>query len=881
MAMDQDLKHYLNDGAIIVRDMEYIERLETESQRLLTGVCAVEKYDGFERYEIGNRLGDSLSWTMFENFTEEPKEAFDEFEFETRKMPMWSPCFAVVALGDDEKEFFRLSPIRDVGIKFGDELDTFLGILGTEDMLATRYKPDLRVMPKDPVIPYDMVPLKGQVGIITAATEESGEPVDLLIGHNVPLVAAHFRGVPEPSMMPGPSVTSDIDGKRKDIFKFNGATLLHDIDFPDELSPVYNARLHTAWRVMRASVHATYMEKGVTPGFAAAGSILGGVPEPPDVDTTPGIGRDQNLVAWVIDRITDPLEVEGRKDSTGAFSGFVGGRFVDGYGLGAVVGKHPVFGSVERVRPSIGFVGVSIGGPFHIGEHGHTTDRVDRHYLGDDVDGNPQFSLHLHTESLFKKIVPGSATETFDGREYDGPLEFQTKLYVKPKPLFFVKRAHIRWDVDSRHKWIDKIVPGAWRLLSEDDEGVASTTVMPPPTPIPEPEPEPKINSAQFKDHNPVTDGPNDYIFTYHAKAFPEILAKAPPAIFTGPAIGDPSRDFSVEDLEEYRLRGPLVAKLIAFGAHNENGNPFLAEYTEEPNQETGSYASGISQGGWMLGPPLWNLAAAKRYTESRVVPGILTDAGVSKAHLTAVLNSKFGAGFNSTETGLMLDGWQWGLDSSLDLTFEWFVNGALTNTVTLPKSTGTLSVASPQFLWETITADSGPSAAPISATDTLFLRGAGNISSVASGGNTITFSDSGQTKEFFDPSTGNGFFGNFPTLSVAASGGTERLVSSLPADVNTITDAVVVGIAAGTAAAIDLDIFITGGTTGEIRNNHSANDTAATYNITNLRHFELDISGIISSAGLTAGDRFSTRILNNDAAIVVHLLGTRIKYTT
>ena len=99
-----------------------------------------------------------------------------------------------------------------------------------------------------------------------------------------------------------------------------------------------------------------------------------------------------------------------------------------------------------------------------------------------------------------------------------------------------------------------------------------------------------------------------------------------------------------------------------------------------------------------------------------------------------------------------------------------------------------------------------------------------------------------------------------------------------IPEGFNTLVDAVIAIRPRATQAAANFDLLMNYGTVGEDINNGSETDTSTTYNVTNVRIFEIDVSAILSS--IAAGDYLGCRIVEGTTGHDADVLGLRIRYT-
>lgn len=139
-----------------------------------------------------------------------------------------------------------------------------------------------------------------------------------------------------------------------------------------------------------------------------------------------------------------------------------------------------------------------------------------------------------------------------------------------------------------------------------------------------------------------------------------------------------------------------------------------------------------------------------------------------------------------------------------------------------------------------------------------------------------------GATKEFFVPATyGDGTHQAFVDYPVWYCGAVDKFAAVafyVPADFNSITEAVFVGVPANTQAAANYDIYSDYAAAGELYNAHSESDLASTYNVTINIMTEIDISGILSA--LAAGDYVGVRLMVKAVDHYFLALGVRFKYS-
>ncbi len=161
------------------------------------------------------------------------------------------------------------------------------------------------------------------------------------------------------------------------------------------------------------------------------------------------------------------------------------------------------------------------------------------------------------------------------------------------------------------------------------------------------------------------------------------------------------------------------------------------------------------------------------------------------------------------------------------------------------------------------------------------------------SGGNVLTMGANdpawaapaaGATKEFWAPTTvvTGGSMTHWELYFVGAklSAAAQRAytVFHIPHDFSSITEAVLVVIPLSTQGSANWDINSSYGAIGEAYSTHQEGDSATAYNVVLSQLFEVDISGILSS--ITVGDHVAIRLLENNSAHDVLVLGVRFKYT-
>ncbi len=429
--------------------------------------------------------------------------------------------------------------------------------------------------------------------------------------------------------------------------------------------------------------------------------------------------------------------------------------------------------------------------------------------------------------------------------------------------------------------------------------------------------------------------GPNDH-------AFGAFMGKGTPNSTNSPNLCDYkiTRNMDRSVINEWNRVVPLTSVLRPYyGYSNNQWNEPV--YFQDPNTTATQYRSGTGPGGFWFHQPEIDLSQV-RDRAGVDIPEI-TNNEISITDFGFAPGTRLYFGYPNLDNGDIDDGFAFSLNSSTELLGEIVSSGTASSILTMPNSAAlpatvvfdvnidaanlTRGTGSPegsevgrpgdlfqdtdatgalwlkvsgtdtstlweqvntgagggdpdQNLWETITADSGGSAVANTTTDTLTLAGAGNIATARSG-DTITITDAGQTKQQFTPSTADGVFGNFPTLSVGTSGGTAKLLTTIPADASTLTEASILLVPVANNATIDIDVAIGAGAVSEDRDTHTGNDTTSTYNLVQFEHFNLDILSILNTAGVSAGDRLSVGVVNNDGSDVLHLLGIEIIYTT
>lgn len=155
------------------------------------------------------------------------------------------------------------------------------------------------------------------------------------------------------------------------------------------------------------------------------------------------------------------------------------------------------------------------------------------------------------------------------------------------------------------------------------------------------------------------------------------------------------------------------------------------------------------------------------------------------------------------------------------------------------------------------------------------------NVCSEAEADNKIA---AAMTKEFFTPATVGSAGttvtaeGYFPGVLLNAVGEAAYASFHIPHDFSNIVEAVFVCIAKATQAAADWDIHANYASNGELKNAHTEQDIATTYNVTNLTLHEVDISGILTA--IVPGDYVGVALVMSTGGHNLHAFGVRFKYS-
>ena len=138
-----------------------------------------------------------------------------------------------------------------------------------------------------------------------------------------------------------------------------------------------------------------------------------------------------------------------------------------------------------------------------------------------------------------------------------------------------------------------------------------------------------------------------------------------------------------------------------------------------------------------------------------------------------------------------------------------------------------------------------------------------------------------GATKEFFIPATGGNLVGytiGWVVVRCDAANENAYMDFKVPHDFTSISNAEIILISRATQAAANWDIYAVYAAVGGPYDQHTASDTASTYNITNLELFAIDISGLLTA--LAADDYVGIRFCQGTAGHNADILGVRFKYT-
>ena len=230
------------------------------------------------------------------------------------------------------------------------------------------------------------------------------------------------------------------------------------------------ARLQSMMRVVPMHVASLAGLQGTGRGNALAWNLA-----PAGVDRLAGYG-----ICWVIMKAggqgggpttQDPGKIGPKQGGNGQQS-TIGGPGSGGTTTESAGGDGPVGGGTanssngdnpcgfgefkaqpQRNQGSAFMAQIPACGPFTGG-----SGAGDKHYMGNDKDGNPIVSGHLDINAYFHQ-----------DEDKDGPLHFEGGTYPNPPKLDLISRVHFVWDPGLPHKWIQGQKQGKWRWYAEYD----------------------------------------------------------------------------------------------------------------------------------------------------------------------------------------------------------------------------------------------------------------------------------------------------------------------------------------------------------------------------------------------------------------------------
>ena len=485
----------------------------------------------------------------------------------------------------------------------------------------------------------------GTLGIILSSTNESQQE-DLFFPTDPRLIAVNVNGDPECGSL---------------VFDLNGA---------NELDNQRGAYLQSAFRVIKRPLgraNAIAFQLDYTGKADTQGGFFCEVMQSDTMEMPPPPGEsdgDPNVSA--------PGSLEF--DSPGPF----GAQFELDGGPGPTV----VQGVDIPAKGGYGFGEGShnFGGPFHVGVPG------DKHYHGDDADGNPINALHLWTSANF-----------FMNKLADGPIRFELE-YKEGTERSQIVPVHIAWTGVDWAAWtstdlypIPIPIPLELNPLPRMVPALVSPLGLVQPVSTPGLRPGSTGTTSVDNRANPGVTAMN-LVATLSAMMAPAMafrpenyaLAAAAGGLFISPPPkpkddGKPSSQQSKADKSS-----PVTAVASAFGAQGgtvDNGGSGGGEkiggegdpwsYTQTPNgqitpgKKMSPWQGGTSSGGIVFHPPETDLRSLE---DHGMVPPNTT---LSDTYIMVGPNALFGAGIPDLANGQVKTGYTWGYDSSTgDLVF-------------------------------------------------------------------------------------------------------------------------------------------------------------------------------------------------------------------
>lgn len=496
----------------------------------------------------------------------------------------------------------------------------------------------------------------GTLGLIVSSTNEAQQE-DLFFPCEPRLFAVNVAGDPE------------------------CGTLVFDLNKANEPDSARGAYLQSAFRVVKLPLgqpNAIAFQLDLTGKKDTQGGFFCEIMQAPTMEV-PGGGSSGDKTAGAIE-----LEVANNAAQIN-FDGGPGTTVVEGQdapkagGFGFGEGSH------------------NFGGPFHVGVKG------DKHFHGEDADGNPINALHIWTSANF-----------FMNKLFDGPLRFEleykfgdekphivpchlawagtdwaiwtsTDFYIPPPPLDLLKPR----DPGRRYPNFDWVKPGLGvlsPLLPGQGEGGEGL---------------PQIDSFNFGTIDeilgPIIDGrvsgsgiPMNLVASLSAVMAPALAFRpenyvpstASTGLFdyvnaSGAAADGAKQGNASRAAKKADSSSPVTVMASAFGAqggfvdaggsgsgttYGGQGDPWL--YTETPRgnitsgKKMSKYPGGTASGGVIFHPPETDL----RDIDAGMVPANVT---LSETRVMCAPGASFGVGIPNLETGSIKTGANWEYDSS------------------------------------------------------------------------------------------------------------------------------------------------------------------------------------------------------------------------
>ena len=266
------------------------------------------------------------------------------------------------------------------------------------------------------------------------------------------------------------------------------SSIVYDTDSLGRDDPVWNAPLHTAWRVARLGPRCTLDTAGPALAWQLGGPGRGLVVDTPSAQLGP-IGSDvppppppvvSNPDRTVIGGVTTLNDLIARLSASGgSTTGAYGGIYLAG---GTRTRDPKPEATSEREKkvaipnpppptpvfaPFVyGLTSAKSGGPFDVGDAG------DVHRIGLTEDGCPILPVHLATGALWR------------GGPGDGPLHFERVAPWAEDSHPYRSPVHLRWDTSKTHVGpCGEVMPGAWAWQAEIPFQIPEDRDPPPPPP--------------------------------------------------------------------------------------------------------------------------------------------------------------------------------------------------------------------------------------------------------------------------------------------------------------------------------------------------------------------------------------------------------------